>query len=754
MPRQNRRKTAAVPASARANQESGRAPAEALGAGSPAALDAPEAPGAPGEPLPAAPDTVGDRLPAFVARTPWLGWLVRLGAEKRLALGLAAIACVLYVPWLGAVGFWDPWEPHYGEVAREMIARGDYIHPWWESVWFFSKPALDLWLMAAGMLVVGTNGPERHLGVYTEWGVRLPFMAVTVLGAIVLYFAAARLLGRRTATLGTLAMLCAPLTVFYARQAVPDPVFVGLLSAAMGCLSLVLFERETLPGEPPRTSGRDGWLVAFYCFVGLATLSKGLLGFALPGAVVLFYCLVTGEWHRLRRLRLLMGSCIVLAICGPWYGTMFGFDGRDEDGKTFFERFIIHDHFKRLAVGVYTTTPGGTFIYFIEQLGFDSFPFAFAFPGAIAALGRARVRPRDARERMELFLLLWLLGGFAVFAFSVTKFHHYAYPILPPLLFFCAIWLDRLLRDGLRAHAGELLAGALLYALVAHDLALVPKHLTDMFVFNYDRPYPDRDVDPRQTFQLLFMAAPAVALSPWIFDRLVQLFRAVRGLRNQGERDALRTALRSRLGGAPLESAEAPQDRQVLVRSLLLCGLAFSLLLGWSYWRRMSPHWTQRDLFYLYYSESRPDEPIGAYQMNWRGETFYSRNTVREIGRPSPPSIAMPDFLASPGERKWVLVEQARLAGLRQAVQPGHRVRVVEGRNNKFALVAVEPVPAAPGQAGVPPAAEAIPAPLAPQRGGPARPPVVAPGPSGASGGPLPLQPTAPAPPQRFGAPP
>jgi 4-amino-4-deoxy-L-arabinose transferase-like glycosyltransferase len=752
MPRQNRRKTAAVPASARANHESARAPAEALGTpGDPGRPDAPETPRVAGELLPAAPDTFGDQLPAFVIRTPWLGWLVRLGAEKRLALCLAAVACVLYLPWLGAVGFWDPWEPHYGEVAREMISRGDYVHPWWESVWFFSKPALDLWLMAAGMLVAGTNGPERHVGVYTEWGVRLPFMAVTVLGAVVLYFAAARLLGRRTATLGTLAMLFAPLTVFYARQAVPDPVFVGLLSAAMGCLSLVLFEREPLPGEPPRTSGRDGWLVAFYCFVGLATLSKGLLGFALPGAVVLLYCLVTGEWHRLRRLRLLMGSCIVLAICGPWYGTMFGFEGRDEDGKTFFERFIIHDHFKRLAVGVYTTTPGGTFTYFIEQLGFDSFPFAFAFPGAIAALGRARVRPGSARERMELFLLLWLLAGFAVFAFSVTKFHHYAYPILPPLLFFCAIWLDRLLRDGVRAHAGEIFAGALLYALVAHDLAMVPKHLTDLFVFNYDRPYPDHEVDPRQTFQLLFLAAPAVALSPWIFDRLAQLLWAVRRLRNPGERAAVRTALRSRLWGAPLEGAEAPQDRHVLVASLLLLGLVFSLFLGWSYWRRMSPHWTQRDLFYLYYSESRPDEPIGAYQMNWRGETFYSRNTVREIGRPSAPSIAMPDFLASPGDRKWVLVEQARLAGLRQAVQPGHRVRVVEGRNNKFALVAVERVPAAPAPTGAPP--EAVPALLAPQRGGTLRPPL-GPGSSGASGGPTPLQPTAPAQPQQFGAPP
>src|SRR5206468_4705490 len=103
----------------------------------------------------------GDALPAFVREISWLRWLGPLSAERRLTIGISLLAALLFVPWLGATGFWDPWEPHYGEVAREMIARGDYIHPWWESSWFFSKPALDLWLMVAGMLVANTNGPDR-----------------------------------------------------------------------------------------------------------------------------------------------------------------------------------------------------------------------------------------------------------------------------------------------------------------------------------------------------------------------------------------------------------------------------------------------------------------------------------------------------------------------------------------------------------------------------------------------------------------
>ncbi|TMA45554.1 MAG: hypothetical protein E6J82_01765 [Deltaproteobacteria bacterium] len=164
-----------------------------------------------------------ETLPGFVREVSWLRWLLPLSAERRLTIGFVVLAALLYVPWLGATGFWDPWEPHYGEVAREMIARGDYIHPWWESAWFFSKPALDLWLMAAGMLAVNANGPDRFVGVFTEWGVRLPYAAITAMGAVLLFIMADRLLTRRSAVIGTIAILTSPLFVFLARQAVPDP---------------------------------------------------------------------------------------------------------------------------------------------------------------------------------------------------------------------------------------------------------------------------------------------------------------------------------------------------------------------------------------------------------------------------------------------------------------------------------------------------------------------------------------------------
>ena len=72
--------------------------------------------------------------------------------------------------------------------------------------------------------------------------------------------------------------------------------------------------------------------------------------------------------------------------------------------------------------------------------------------------------------------------------------------------------------------------------------------------------------------------------------------------------------------------------------------------------------------------------------MNWRGETFYSRNRVRQLKE----NAKLSEFMAGPGDRKWFLVEQARLTVLRQGVGPSVRLRVVESRNNKFALTVAE----------------------------------------------------------------
>src|SRR5262249_36939385 len=118
------------------------------------------------------------------------------------------------------------------------------------------------------------------------------------------------------------------------------------------------------------------WRIAF-AWAGVATLGKGMLGFALPGVVLGAFMLSQRGRTRalLREVPWVSGLMLWAVIALPWYLAMFSFEARDAEGLTFFERFIMRDHFARLGTGVHSTTPGGTFTYFIEQLGFGLFPW-------------------------------------------------------------------------------------------------------------------------------------------------------------------------------------------------------------------------------------------------------------------------------------------------------------------------------------------------------------------------------------------
>src|SRR5262249_41811257 len=198
---------------------------------------------------------------------------------------------LIFVPYLGAVGLWDPWETHYGEVGRMMIQRNDYVHPFWESAYFFSKPAFAMWMQVLGMLAVGTNRTDAPISIYTEWGMRLPFALVSIAAVAFLSLAVARVINRRTALATGFILATMPLFFLLTRQAVTDTPFVAFLTCSMACAMIGQLDRTT--------RHRAAWWYGFYVFCGVSTLAKGLMGFGIPAVVLLLYavlCFIPWSW--------------------------------------------------------------------------------------------------------------------------------------------------------------------------------------------------------------------------------------------------------------------------------------------------------------------------------------------------------------------------------------------------------------------------------------------------------------------------
>src|SRR3954467_12014504 len=99
-------------------------------------------------------------LPAAALPAPGRPGFFDRFSDAQMSLGVILFGLLLYVPLAGTYGLSDPWETHYGEVARQMTVRGDYISLWWPGApldpdHFWSKPVLSFWIMSLFMHLFG-----------------------------------------------------------------------------------------------------------------------------------------------------------------------------------------------------------------------------------------------------------------------------------------------------------------------------------------------------------------------------------------------------------------------------------------------------------------------------------------------------------------------------------------------------------------------------------------------------------------------
>jgi 4-amino-4-deoxy-L-arabinose transferase-like glycosyltransferase len=172
-----------------------------------------------------------------------------LGLERRLTsrhgFWVIVVGALLYMPMLGLFSLWDPWETHYGEVAREILARDDWVSLWWaQDGWFWSKPILNFWIQSLAMGSLGTHfQPDQMMiaangtaSAHAEWVVRTPNVLMTIGAMYLLYKGVAKVFGRRAGLLGAIVLATMPDWFFLAHQTMTDMPFVAAMTAAMGLL--------------------------------------------------------------------------------------------------------------------------------------------------------------------------------------------------------------------------------------------------------------------------------------------------------------------------------------------------------------------------------------------------------------------------------------------------------------------------------------------------------------------------------------
>jgi 4-amino-4-deoxy-L-arabinose transferase-like glycosyltransferase len=375
----------------------------------------------------------------------------------------AVFLLVFAFAWFANLGQRDLFntdEGRYAEIAREMVASGDWLTPRLNGLKYFEKPPLQYWATAAAFEAFGQS----------EWSARLWTALTGFLGVLAAAFAAGRLFGAPVGRATGLILGGSLMWVFMGHASSLDMGVAFFLSFAVSAFALA--QRD---GAGP--GGRRRWMLAGWAACALAVLSKGLIGIVLPAGAVALYVLWQRDWRLLARLELGAGLALFLAITAPWFIAV------SLVNHEFARFFFIHEHFER-----FLTKGHGRFQpwwYFLPVLALGAVPWTLALPGALVAA--ARRRPLQSFQPQR-FMLAWCVLVFVFFSVSDSKLFPYILPIFPALAMLLGDWLLRIAPRALAwLCATAALGGAALAALMPLATARLSGDLPPGMVAGFER---------------------------------------------------------------------------------------------------------------------------------------------------------------------------------------------------------------------------------------------------------------------------
>lgn len=321
---------------------------------------------------------------------------------------LTLLGILLYIAFLGLRDVWYPDEPDIAEVTLAMYLSGDWVSPRRMGVVWVDYPPMIYWI---GVI------SSHVLGDITAFALRLPNAVTAIVIGLLTCFTASRWYDERTGFWSGFALMTCLLFVYEANSYRPDIWFT--LGIAAG---LLLYLEGTLDKH-------NLWLrVAGFACLGVAMLSKGILGLLLPGLVLVLWHAYSREWRRILELAPL--SLVSIAVFLPWVAGTAQAMGWDNILYEFYAQ-----NFARFQSGFRGHQQ--PLYYYVMNFWMDFSPWSWLFPAAILWTIRSG-RAKDRRVQ----LLFWWLGTFFVFlSFAETKRQLYMLPAFPAFALLIGPWL-------------------------------------------------------------------------------------------------------------------------------------------------------------------------------------------------------------------------------------------------------------------------------------------------------------------------
>ncbi|MGE0760943.1 MAG: ArnT family glycosyltransferase [Pirellulaceae bacterium] len=404
-----------------------------------------------------------------------------MSTRAQTYLRLCLLALVVCGINLGGAKLWDRDEPRNAGCAAEMLARGDWVVPVFDTELRTHKPVLLYWLIMSAYSVLGVN----------EMAARLPSVLLATGTVLCTYEMGRRLFSRQVGIWAATALATSLLFVMAGRAATPDAALIFFSTLSLTVYVCAVFPVEGAARSESKATGTQllaaaasaartwfpqSWpaVMAMYASMGLAVLAKGPVGCVLPCAVMgLFLWAMrapgampgdnSSGWPRIRQfltprlqvaylfatvrtMRPLLAATLVLVVAAPWYVWV----GWRTNGQFLNEFFLEHNLSRAMQ-----TMEGhrGNVLFYPLAILVGTFPWSiFAVPLVLDL--RRQAQQRGGWGPGPWLALCWIGTYVAVFSCAQTKLPSYVTPCYPAVALLCGSFVDRWLTGQLQVPRG------------------------------------------------------------------------------------------------------------------------------------------------------------------------------------------------------------------------------------------------------------------------------------------------------------
>jgi len=326
-------------------------------------------------------------------------------AKKWIVLMIAGcllFSGTLFFANLGRRDLWNPDEPRYAQIAKEMTLCHAYGVPRLNETVYTQKPPLFFWMVVGSFKVFHT---------INEWTARFPVALSAVLCVLFVFLIGRQLFDPWTGVFSALLLATTSEFFWLAIRVNLDTVMTLFILISFYLIIRGLDEERR----------RNLWFRLAFLFAGIATVVKGPLGIVVPFLTLIVYLLIMREFKTLKRIPWISGFgifALTLAVgLGPscWMG-----------GKAYTHELLFRQTLTRYLHGINHKAGALFYLYTYPE---SLLPWVLFLPAAILLIFR-KIRDPQIRPALSL-VLVWMVAPLVFLSFSGSKRQLYILPLIP-----------------------------------------------------------------------------------------------------------------------------------------------------------------------------------------------------------------------------------------------------------------------------------------------------------------------------------